>query len=336
METSTPHDSTSQRPLHVVLGGGQIGERLAQLLASDGHPVRVVQRSANATQTPNIQRVQADVVDAAARTAAVQGASVIYDCMNPLYVQWPKRLLLLGAAGVEAARTAQAKLVALDCLYMYGIPNGPMREDSPRNPCSKKGELRVKLEQLRMQAQQRGDVQVAIARASDYFGTRLTSALFVERFWQRLFAGQALECPGNPDMPHSYSYADDVARGLATLGTHEQAMGQIWHLPTSSHVSSRELLQRVVAEAGSRSTIRAVPKWLFQGAGMFSPMIREMAEMVYQWQVPYVLDDSKFRTTFQQEPTPLDQAISEMVAWARDTYRKEPSSKRHEKSAVSS
>jgi len=336
METPTPHNGASDRQLHVVLGGGQIGDRLAELLAGSGHQVRVVQRSAREPQTPNIQRVQGDVLDAAFRADAVRGASVVYDCMNPLYHQWPERLLPLGAASIDAARTVQAKLVALDCLYMYGIPNGPMREDSPRNPCSKKGELRVKLEQLRMDAQQRGDVQVAIGRASDFFGTRLSSALFVERFWQKLWANQALEAPGNPDMPHSYTYADDVARGLATLGAQDQAMGQIWHLPTSSHLSSRDLFQRVAAEAGSRSSVRTVPKWLFQVAGWFSPTMREVAEMIYQWQVPYVIDDTKFRTTFNQEPTPLDQAVRDMVAWARETYRKEPSKQTHDKPAVTS
>lgn len=308
------------QPLHVVLGGGQIGDRVADILAQRGRQVRVVQRTARQESRPNVRRVTGDITDLAFAERATEGASVVYDCMNPQYHQWAELLLPMGAAAVHGATKAGASLVALDCLYMYGAPNGPMREDSPRNPCSKKGELRVKLEELRVAADQRGDVRIAIGRASDFFGTDLPNSLFSPRFWQRLFADKTLECPGNPDLPHSYTYADDVARALVTLGERPEALGQIWHLPTSSSESTAALFERVANAVGKRARVSAIPQWLWHVAGVVSPMMRAAAEMTYQWKVPYVIDDSRFRTAFGVSATPVDVAVREMAAIALPKY----------------
>jgi nucleoside-diphosphate-sugar epimerase len=310
METKTTHST------HVILGGGQIGDRLATLLADRGESVRVVQRTARTDARPNVTRLSGDVTDLAFIERATRGASVVYDCMNPQYHQWPERLLPLGAAALHGAAAAGAQLIALDCLYMYGVPDGPMREDSPRNPCSKKGELRVRLEQLRLDADRRGDVRVAIGRASDFFGPAVPQSLFGPRFWQRLFAGKSLECPGDPDQLHTYSYADDVARGLAILGEHPEATGKVWHLPAAPAESTRALFERIAREAGRTVRIASVPDWVWQAAGLFLPFMREAAEMTYQWKVPYMLDDSRFRAAFGVEATPIERAVQDTVRWA--------------------
>lgn len=313
-------DNTNQE-IHVILGGGQIGDRLADLLAGRGHHVRVVQRTRRSDARPNVSRLAGDIHDATFRAEAARGATVVYDCMNPQYHQWPELLLPLGAASLDAARQAGARLVALDCLYMYGIPDGAMHEASPRQPCSKKGELRVKLEQLRLDAAKRDEVPLAIGRASDFFGPGLPNSLFAPRFWQRLEAGSALECAGDPDMPHSYNYADDVALGLATLGADDRALGQVWHFPATSSLSTRELFERIGRVYGKPAKLRAVPQWLFQAAGLVVPMMREMAEMTYQWQHPYVIDGSRFSSTFGIGATPLDRAINGTVAAVRGSLR---------------
>lgn len=306
--------------LHVILGGGQIGDRITDLLAAQGKRVRVVQRTARTDSRPNVTRVSGDITDLDFAVAATSGASVVYDCTNPQYHQWSELLLPLGSAALHGAAKAGARLVALDCLYMYGVPNGPMREDSPRNPCSKKGELRVQLEALRTDANRRGDVRVAIGRASDFFGTDLPNSLFNQRFWQRLFAGKTVECPGNSDMPHSYNYADDVARALVTLGERPESDGQIWHLPASSSTSTRDLLERVGEAAGHRARVAAIPQWVWHVGGVVVPMMRAAAEMTYQWKVPYVIDDSRFRAAFGVNATPVEAAVREMAAAARAKY----------------
>jgi nucleoside-diphosphate-sugar epimerase len=317
------NEHRSSQGLHVVLGGGQIGDRLARLLAARGGRVRIVQRTAKDESRPNITRMTGDMRDLKFAEQATAGASVVYDCMNPQYHQWQTHLLALGGGALHGARKAGARLVALDCLYMYGAPEGKMREDSPRNPCSKKGVLRVELERLRMSAAERGELEVAIGRAGSFFGIDVPQSAFGPRFFERLLAGKSIECMGDPDLPHSYSYVEDVALGLATLGSDARAANKVWHLPTPPAESTRQLAERLASGLGRKVRVKPVPRWLLQTVGVFSPLMRELPEMMYQWEVPYVLDDSQYRSVFGQSATPIDEAVEAIVAWARTRFVKQ-------------
>ncbi|WP_437683502.1 NAD-dependent epimerase/dehydratase family protein [Sorangium sp. So ce131] len=321
MNNAAHLDASSSR-LHVVFGAGQIGPRVADLLLAQGHRVRLVQRTQRApsSERAGLTRVYGDVTDLAFAEEAARGASVVYDCMNPPYHLWPEQLLPIARGALHGASKAGAKLVALDCLYMYGAPDGPMREDSPRRPCSKKGALRVELEALRLSAQRRGDVRVAIGRASDFFGRDLPLSAWSERFYQRALAGKAVECMGDPDMPHSYTYVEDVARGLVTLGERDEAMGHVWHLPTAPAESTRALARRLGRALGLDVKVSRLPRFVLRAAGVFSPFLREAAEMAYQWDMPYVIDDARFRATFGWSATPVERQVAEVAAWARRKY----------------
>jgi nucleoside-diphosphate-sugar epimerase len=306
-----------EAPLHVVLGAGQIGTRVARLLVARGFRVRLVNRAGSTAAPAGVEVFPGDVTDHAFAARAAAGASVVYDCMNPPYHRWPELLLPLASGALHAASRAGAKLVALDCLYMYGRPSGPITEDSPLEPCSKKGALRVALGDMRLAAHQRGDVRLAIGRASDFFGSDLPFSAFSERFWQRVRAGKPAECMGDPDMPHSYTYVEDIARALVTLGEHDEALGRVWHLPTPPAESTRALNARVGHAVGIEIATTRVPRWVLRAMGVFSPFLREVHEMAYQWDVPFVLDDSRFRATFGCGATPIDTAVAEVAGWAR-------------------
>jgi len=310
----------TNRALHVVLGAGQIGPRLTNLLLAAGHRVRVVQRTPPAVLRPDVEVVRGDMMDLDFAARAARGAAVIYDCMNPAYHRWPQDLLAMGAGALHGAAKAGARLVALDCLYMYGRPSGPMTEDSPIAPSSKKGELRARLAELRLDAHRRGHVPVAIGRASDFFGPNLQFSAWGDRFFERVFAGKPAECMGDPDMPHSYTNADDVARGLFVLGAHDEAFGRVWHLPTNTAESTRGLATRIGRALGLEIEMKRVPKLLLRGMGIFSPFMREVVEMTYQWEVPFVIDDTRFRTTFGVMPTPVDEAVADVARWARTRF----------------
>lgn len=304
-------------PLHVVLGAGQIGARLASQLVARGLRVRLVNRRARATSFAGVEVVTGDITDRAFAGRVAAGASVVYDCMNPPYHEWPALLLPLASGALHAASSAGARLVALDCLYMYGRPSGPMTEDSPLEPCSKKGALRVALAERRLAAHRRGDVRVAIGRASDFFGSDLQFSAFSDRFWSRVRAGKPTECMGDPDMPHSYTYVEDVARALVTLGERQEALGRVWHLPTPPAESTRALCARLGRAAGVSIEVERVPRWLLRTIGVFSPFMREVHEMAYQWDVPFVVDDARFRATFGHGATDIDHAVDEVARWAR-------------------
>lgn len=298
--------------LHVVLGAGQIGSRLSKLLLAREHRVRVVARHQATSTTPRLDQVGGDMTDLAFAEQATRGAAVIYDCMNPPYHLWPELLLPIARGALHGAAKTGAKLVALDCLYMYGAPDGPISEDTPLAPCSKKGELRVKLGELRMAAHARGDARVTIGRASDFFGANLPFSVWNDRFLRRIYAGKPGECVGDPDMPHSYTYVEDVARALVTLGERDEATGQIFHLPTNPAETTRELTRRLGRAIGMDADVRRLGSLTLRAIGLFSPMMREVVEMAYQWERSFVIDDSRFRRTFGEGPTPIDEAVAEV------------------------
>lgn len=308
--------STAEPALHVVLGAGQVGPLLTELLLARGHRVRTVARSERARLGPGHEHLAGDVTDGAFAARAGAGASVVYDCMNPEYHRWPEALLPLARGALAVARASAGKLIALDSLYMYGRPTGPMSEDSPIAPCSKKGRLRVDLAELRMGADRRGEVRVALARASDFIGVDLPRSAFSDRFFERVFAGRPGECLGDPEMPHSYTYAPDVARALMILGSEERALGRIWHVPTAPAESTRAIGDRLGRALGRPVAVARIPKLALRAVGLVQPFVRELVEMVYQWEVPFVIDDRRFRATFGMEPTPLDDVTTKMAAWA--------------------
>jgi nucleoside-diphosphate-sugar epimerase len=306
--------------LHVVFGAGQIGTRLARGLLARGLRVRVARRGAGGARVPGLEWRQADVTDPSAAGEAARGAAVIYDCVNPAhYHRWDAELAPLKRGVREAAARAGARLVVLDCLYMYGRPSrSPFDEDEPLRPCSRKGELRARLARELFEAHARGDVRATSGRASDFFGPEVPTALLGERFAARLLAGRPLEMGGDPDRPHGYSYAPDVARGLAELGTNPSADGRVWHLPVAWTGTTRALVEAVAAAVGRPGRIRAYPDWLLRLAGIADPALGAAAEMTYQWKLPYVPDDGRFRAAFGVEPTPASDAVAATAAWIRD------------------
>ena len=303
-------------PLHTIFGAGQVGLRLAHELLDRGLRVRLVRRGPAGAARPGLTWMSGDVTDRGFADEAARGAAVVYNCVNPPdYARWEGVLEPLARAVRGAATRAGARLVVLDCLYMVGIPDAaPFDEDTPMRPVSRKGELRAQLVEELFDAHRRGEVEVTTGRASDFFGPATPhSVLFNPRALERLRAGKPVECFGDPGMPHGYSYTPDVARGLALLGTRDEALGKVWHLPLAWAGSSRDLVARAGALLGVEGRVRAVPNWALTALGVVSPTLRAVREMVYQWEHPYVIDDRRFRASFGVEPTPIDAALAGML-----------------------
>jgi nucleoside-diphosphate-sugar epimerase len=128
-------------------------------------------------------------------------------------------------------------------------------------------------------------------------------------------AGKRADFIGNPDLPHTYSYIPDIAAGLATLGTDERAVGGVWHLPGPETVTTRQLLELVAGNVGHPVGLRSLPKVAVRALGLFNPTIRELVELSYEFEQSFVLDTTKYQSTFGTEATPLATAIAATVAW---------------------
>ncbi len=305
---------------HVVIGAGQVGSLLARELVARGKRVRVVRRSA-ARVDAGVEVVAGDMANLAFAEKAARGAAVLYDCSNPSYDRWHQDLPGLRRGVLHAAASSGAALVQLDNLYMYGTPSGPMTEATPMAPCSRKGELRARLAEETLAASARGDVRVAVVRASDFYGPDfLRATMFGPHFYDCALRGQSVYGMGDADQPHAYSYGPDVARGMMLIGEASEApdvWGRVWHLPVAPAESTRAMVDRFATELGHPLRITKVPDWILRAMGLVSPMMREVAEMTYQWRAPFVLDDGAFRARFGVSATPLQQGVAETVRWAR-------------------
>ncbi len=303
--------------IHTVFGAGQVGLRLARVLAGQGHAVRLVRRGAAGPAIEGVSWLRGDATDPEFCDAACAGATTVYNCTNPPdYAKWDGVLQPLYRAIWHAAARAKARLVQLDNLYMYGeLERGPLHEGTPMTPRSPKGELRRDLAEELLGLHAAGTLEVAIGRASDYFGPgAINAAVMRPEVVAKAIKGGSLYVLCNPDMPHSYTYLPDVARGLAVLGTADGATGRVWMLPTSAHETTRSLLERFASQAGTEVTVRRVPRWVLQMAGVVVPLVRALLEMDYQWEQPFVLDDGDFVRTFGVHATPLDEAIRATLA----------------------
>jgi len=138
-----------------------------------------------------------------------------------------------------------------------------------------------------------------------------------EQIFDRAVQGKNAQVAGDPDQPHTYTYALDVGRGLVVLGEREEALGQVWHLPSPQTVTTRQFVEMIFEEVGKPARIQAAPKILLRAMGLFNPGMRELIEMLYEFEIPFVVDHSKFEREFGEHATPLKEAIGETVRWYR-------------------
>ncbi len=309
--------------IHVIFGAGQVGMRVAQRLVACGKPVRVVRRSVGPV-ADGAERVPGDATDREFCVRASAGAGAVYHCMNPGYDSdlWARVVPALMENLIAAAGAAGARLIVLDNLYMYGKPSGPITPETAFNPESRKGEIRAKASELLTQAEQRGEVRAAVGRASDFFGPGGVGTHFADRFWKPAFAGKKVYTLFDPDATHSYNYIPDVAAALAALGLAEDdVLGKTWMLPACEATSARELAQHFSQALGRDTRLAKTPRVAVKALGLFVPIVREIDEMLHQWEVPFVIDDRPFRERFDVQPTPIEEAARATVAWAREEFQ---------------
>jgi len=311
-------------PHHVVLGAGAIGTTIAEQLVAAGEPVRVVSRSGRNPGIAGVETAAADLVDPAAVRAVAAGARVAYFACQPAYTDWPKGFPPLAEGVLRGLAGSGTRLVVVDNLYMYGPPGGrPITEDLPYAATTRKGRARAALAERFVAAHRAGDVPVVIARASDYFGPRGVDTTHGGRFFPPLLAGKAVQVFGDVDAPHAVTYVPDFARALIELGRHDRALGEAWHVPTAPAVSQRRFAEMAAIAAGVPAPrLSRVSKPMLYLAGLFVPPAREMIEMSYEFEAPFILDSSKIERAFGLRPTPLEEALAETIAWWQGAVRR--------------
>jgi nucleoside-diphosphate-sugar epimerase len=206
---------------------------------------------------------------------------------------------------VAGAVACGARIVYADNLYAYGPVWGPLTEDLASHATGPNGRVRAVLAEDLMGAHVAGTVRATIGRASDYFGPRGLQSMAGERLFGRAVAGKPAQLLGNPDVPHTLTYLPDFGRALVTLGTREEALGHVWHVPSAETLTSREFAALVFEALGRPLKLQVMSSALLAVAALFSPTVRAVREQGYQRDAPWIVDHSKFARAFGVDVTPI-------------------------------
>jgi nucleoside-diphosphate-sugar epimerase len=305
------------RGLHVVLGAsGAVGKVVVEELKAREYPVRAVQRS---QRNDDVETMFADLLNEAQTLQVVQGATHVYLCVGIPYrtaqwqLEWPK---VMGNV-ISACAKVKAKLIFLDNIYMYGPAplQNPFTETHTQRPTSKKGAVRKQIADQLLKAHQDGRVQAVIGRSADFYGPSPNSLLYIS-FLQNMLKGKAPQSIGRIDVKHTYAHTSDNGRALVELAMNESTYGEVWHLPVSRPVTLLEVNEIFNQQLGTNFSLSVIPPLMLSLLGLFVPPLKEIKEMLYQFQSPYIMSDAKFRSRYPDfQVTRLEDGLKEMVTF---------------------
>jgi nucleoside-diphosphate-sugar epimerase len=303
---------------HVVFGTGPAGRAVATALVDRGARVRMVNRSGTQALT-GVETIGGDAINVEFARAVVADADTVYFCLNaPHYHRWADEFPPLQRAVLGAAKAADAKLVVLENLYLYGPTYGPLHEATAVNPTSVKSRTRAAMSAELLDAHRRGDVRVVIGRASDFVGPGVRDSALGEFVFAPALVGKRAQTMGRPDTHHTYSYVPDVGRNLVLLGSRDDAYGRAWHLPNPPTRTTRQIIVDVYAATGMRRTdVTALKRPVLRALGLFNRDVRELLHTYYQFDAPFVVDDSAFRDAFGGHTTNWDDIVTSTIDWYR-------------------
>jgi nucleoside-diphosphate-sugar epimerase len=304
--------------LQTILGAnGTIANALIPLLMANHENIRLVSR--NPQPVPGAETVAADVLNYQELLNAVQGSSVIYLLVGITYgkKEWRRDWPVIMRNVIAVCKETGAKLIFFDNVYMYGKVDGPMTEESPYKPCSEKGKVRAQVAEMLQKEMKDGKIKAIIARAVDFYGPGVTDKSTASVLvFSKMQKGKNAQWLINPDLARAYSYTPDAAKALYLLANREEAYGQVWHLPTPQPaLTGRQFINTAAKYMNASDQFTVLPKWLLKILGWFSPFLKELYEMHYQDEYPFIFDSSKFQRAFNYQPVSYDQGIKETAAW---------------------
>jgi nucleoside-diphosphate-sugar epimerase len=302
---------------YAVTGAGPVGWTVATRLAEQGHRVRLLTRSGSGPDHPLIERRKADVSDPAQLADAFDGTAAVFHCIHgSAYTAkaWQSELPRAEQTVLDAAAAAGAVVVFPESLYSYSEPERIMREDSPREAAGGKRGVRTAL--LKARRVHRADTVSVVA--GDFFGPHVRTSHAGERMVPVLLKGKSLQVIGRTDQPHSFTYVPDLAAAMITAGRNPELWNTVLHAPTGPALSQQELATAFTTAAELPAVkLGAIPGWLLKTLGLAPGTMRELAELRYQFERPFIMDSSASQARLGLEPTPLAEAAAATVAWWR-------------------
>ncbi len=303
--------------MQTILGAnGAIGQVLAKELKNYTDKVRLVSRNPRKVNESD-ELFPADLSEPGIVDKAVTGSDVVYLVVGLEYklTVWQEKWPRLMKATIDACKKNNARLVFFDNVYLYDLNAIPhMTEDSAINPPSKKGLVRKQIARMLMEEVRAGKLMALIARSADFYGPDIENSILMETVYKNLKKGKKASWFADADKKHSFTYTPDAAKATALLGNTPDAYNQIWHLPTDKNaLTGRELIGLFAEEMSADRKVSVLPVWLMKILGLFVPIMKEMPEMMYQYDRDYFFDSSKFEKRFNFRITTYQEGVKQIV-----------------------
>ena len=311
--------------MHLVLGStGSLGSAVVNELTSAGSPVRALVRDQAKAQKvfaspEKVELLQGSVEDPQTLQKAFDGADLFYNCINPPYYQHWSSLPEVHGRIIDAARRGKTRMVFPGNVYIYGhAQSGSVSEDHPRNPCSKKGRIRLQLEETFMARSRAGEVPCVIVRFPDYYGPNLSSSI-ADGIFASALKDKTARWYGRLDVMHEFIFIADAAKAMVIAGERPDAVSQDFNIPGPEPIRVRDWISLVYKEAGFEPKMTGTSRMAVRLTGLFNHLAREFAEMQYLTQEPLILDGTKFTNFFGTKyPTrSYEDGIRETLAWLK-------------------
>ena len=305
--------------MQTILGaGGTIGIELAKELSRYTDRVRLVSRNPKKIN-PTDELLPADLTNPAVVDKAVEGSDVVYVTVGFEYTTavWRAHWAKLMQAVIDACIRHNAKLVFFDNVYLYDAHAiKHMTEESPVNPPSEKGKVRAQVVKMIWDNVQSGKLTALIARSADFYGPRNEKSFLIETVYKNLKKGKRAQWFCDASKIHSFTYTPDAAKATALLGNTPDAFNQTWHLPTDNRkLTGKEIITLFAKEMNAKDGVTVISKFLVTVLGLFMPFMREVKEMLYQYDRDYFFDSSKFTKRFNIQATPYETGVKETIAF---------------------
>ncbi len=314
---------------HLILGlTGGIGRAVANSLSKRGIPLRAMVRDADKAANyiegiQNIEIVAGDVSKPADLKKAFEGIEIVYYCINIPYNLWEQKALRLLKNCVDVATEHHAKLVFPGNVYIYGHAKyNPVDEKHPHAAHTKKGQIRMEMEEMLALARKDNSLDYTIIRMPDFYGPFVING-FSEQLFINAIKGKTLRWIGKLDVDCELIYIEDGGEAMVMAALSNKSNGEVFNIPGNSITTSRKFLKEIVNQAGSKSKFSTInADLIFKIFGLFNPVVKELVEMLYIKREKLILKGQKFIDTIGVLPaTEYPDGIKKTVNWAKEFHK---------------
>jgi len=296
----------------LVLGAaGRLGYAAAEAFRMAGWTVTSLVRPGGGHRAPRGTKV-VETIDRLVAIEAARGVDVVLHALNPPFKTWRRMALAQAYSAIEVAETTGATLMFPGNLYNYGtgMP-GVIDESTPMQPTTRKGDIRVEIEQRMQEAAERG-VRTIILRAGDFFGSGRGS--WFDLVITKQLARNEVTYPGPLDVVHEWAYVPDLAAAMVRLAQVRERLSVFEVFGFPGHAVTGRTLVDTIAQASGRNSrdlrVRQMQWWMIKALSPFFALPRELSELDYLWKVPHRIAGEKLKATIGDVPhMPLDAAV---------------------------